>query len=207
MDRNSAIGFTLIAALLVIYFYFFSPTPQPPNPKKDVPQTAGNTVPDTVKSSAVPMTDSVLAQTYGGLAQAMKGEEANHTVETEDLKITFSNRGGIIKELELKKYQTYHKKPLKLISPRDNEFRLLTRYNDKDLDLYQLFYNFEQTTKGDTTIVSFSAPTANGSSITQTYYIPKNGYEIKYGISGGNFENNFAGDALSFEWNRSIRQT
>ena len=29
MDRNSAIGLTLIGALLLAYFYFFSPTPQP----------------------------------------------------------------------------------------------------------------------------------------------------------------------------------
>ena len=29
MDRNSAIGLTLIAVLLLIYFNYFSPTPPP----------------------------------------------------------------------------------------------------------------------------------------------------------------------------------
>ena len=30
MDKNSAIGLTLIALLLLVYFYFFSPAPVPP---------------------------------------------------------------------------------------------------------------------------------------------------------------------------------
>jgi YidC/Oxa1 family membrane protein insertase len=204
MDRNSAIGFTLIAALLLAYFYWFSATPTPPNPKKDVPQTSGNTAPDSVKQTTV-LPDSVLAATYGDLASAFKGEESNHTVETEDLKITFSTKGGAIKEVELKKYQTYDKKPLKLITPGDNEFRLQTRYNNQDLDLYQLYYQPQQTKSGDTTIVSFTAAFGSGAKITQTYYIPQKGYEVRYGVNAGGIENQFAGDALSFTWNSSVR--
>ena len=81
MDRNSAIGFTLIAALLLVYFYWFSPNPTPPNPQKEIPQTSGNTAPDSVKQAPV-ISDSVLSATYGELANVLKGEESTQTVET-----------------------------------------------------------------------------------------------------------------------------
>jgi YidC/Oxa1 family membrane protein insertase len=201
MDRNSAIGFTLIAALLVVYFYWFSPNPTPPNPKKDIPQTSGNTAPDSVKQVPV-VPDSVLSATYGDLAAAFKGEEASHTVETEDLKITFSTKGGVIRGLELKKYQTYDKKPLTLITPTDNEFKLRGKYKNQDIDLYQLFYSVQESKAGDTTIVTFTS-VSGGSGISQTYKIPQKGYEVKYGISTGALD--LAGDALAFEWNNTIR--
>lgn len=204
MDRNSAIGFTLIAALLLVYFYWFSPTPQPPpNPQKEVPQTSGNTAPDSVKQSPV-LSDSALTATYGDLASVLKGEESLQTVETEDLKVTFSTKGGVIRELELKKYQTYDKKPLKLITPSDNEFSLKTRFNNQDIDLYQLYYQAQETKKGDTTVVTFTAK-VSGNAITQTYYIPSRGYEVKYGINANGLASQFAGDALAFSWNNSIR--
>jgi YidC/Oxa1 family membrane protein insertase len=204
MDRNSAIGFTLIAALILVYLYWFSPTPAPPTPQKEIPQTSGNTAPDSLKQTPV-ISDSVLAATYGELASVLKGEESSHTVETADLKITFTSKGGIIKELELKNYQTYDKQPLKLISPGNNEFKLTTRYRGQDLDLYQLFYKSEQSKKADTTILSFSAAVSGGSIITQTYMIPDKGFEIKYGIRAQGLQQEFAGENLVFDWNSNIR--
>lgn len=204
MDRNSAIGFTLIAALLFGYFYFFSPTPPPPNAQKDAPQTSGNTTPDSLQRSPV-VSDSVLAATYGDLADAFKGEESSQVVETEDLRITFSTRGGVIREVELKNYQTYDKKPLKLVTPNDNEFSLTTRFNDQDLDLYKLYYQAQQSKSGDSTIVVFTTSVGGNSRITQTYRIPDKGFEVRYGIHAPGLSGRFAGEALSFSWNNSIR--
>lgn len=204
MDRNSAIGFTLIAALLVVYFYFFSPNPEPQNPQKDVPQTAGNTAPDSSRQTpATP--DSVLALTYGDLASALKGEASSHTVETEDLRVTFSSKGGVISSVELKKYRTYDQQPLVLVRPNDNDFKLLTKYRGQDLDLYDLFYQQRETTNGDTTIVTFTASVGAGSEITQTYLLPKKGYEVKYGIQSKGIDREFAGDNLTFHWDHSMR--
>ena len=77
-------------------------------------------------------------------------------IETEDLIITFSNQGGIIKELELKKFKTYQQEPLKLITPTSNEFNLQTTYQGKDIDLYTLFYQVNQRKVGDTTEVIYA---------------------------------------------------
>jgi YidC/Oxa1 family membrane protein insertase len=104
MDKNSAIGLTLIAALLFAYFYWFAPTPQPV--QKTSP-TVQNIQSDTVRSSSPVVSDSALAATYGDLSTVAQGREEETTIETQDVRVTFSNRGGIIKSLELIKYTSY----------------------------------------------------------------------------------------------------
>ncbi len=204
MDRNSAIGLTLIAGLLLVYFTWFSPKPEPPTAQKDVPQPSGNTVTDST-TAEVPLPDSVLASTYGELSAAMQGEDTPFDVETKDLKISFSSKGGIIKSLELRNYQTYDKKPLYLISPANTSFSLKGKYNGRDIDLYQLYYKGQQTTSGDTTIVTFTASLPGGTELTQTYYIPQEGFQIRYAW-GGNGAARLLGDTpLSLEWQNVVR--
>ena len=114
------------------------------------------------------------------LSSAVKGEKSILQVETEDLRIAFSNQGGIIDELELKKYKTYQQEPLKLITPTSNDFKLITTYQGKEIDLYSLFYQVSQRKVGDTTEVVYKITLQSGASITQTYKIPSKGYEIGY---------------------------
>lgn len=204
MDRNSAIGLTLIAALLLAYFYWFSPKPQPQatepvttqSPSGDAPETSGHE--DTVA-------DSVLASTYGDFSSFARGSEKITPVETEDLRIAFSSKGGIIRELELKNYKTYSQRPLKLVTPDRTEFNLLTNYEGKDVDLYSLYYNSSQRKVGDTTVVTFSLQLTDGGSLTHIYSIPAKGYEINYRIEQRGLGEKLSGDNLTFKWNDDIR--
>ncbi|MEJ1241743.1 membrane protein insertase YidC [Chryseolinea sp. T2] len=198
MDKNSAIGLTLIALLLLVYFYWFAPTTQPVPPTKQSVPSLAETKSDTLRGEPAPAADSLLVAQLGVLGSSLEGTETTTRVETEDLDITFSNRGGIIKDLELKKFKTYHKAPLKLITPTSNEFSLRTSVNGRDLDLYTLYYQVDQQKSGDTTIVNFSIPLANGKKFVQTYKIPAQGHEIKYTIKGGS--EIISGENLSFNW-------
>lgn len=204
MDRNSAIGLTLIAALLLAYFYFFAPEPQPAvQPIKKENQTAAQA--DTASSEVKVKNDSLLAATYGDLSSFVQGDEKILRVETEDLAIDFSNKGGLIKELELRKFKTYSQKPLKLIAPDRTGFNLLTRYQGKDIDLYSLFYQAEQRKKGDTTLVSFTISMANGAYFTQTYSIPDKGYEIGYSLKQKGLDSELDSENLIFQWTDEIK--
>ncbi|HEY9047790.1 MAG TPA: membrane protein insertase YidC [Ohtaekwangia sp.] len=211
MDRNSAIGLTLIAVLLIGYFYWFSPQPAAPNTTtvhKVSPEKK-----DSLQAAIPPApSDSALQAAYGDVSAVMTGAEAATVIETADLKITFSNRGGAIKELELKKYQSYHQKyelkgnsPLKLVSPEFSEQKLLAQYQGREIDLYTLFYQAEQKKVGDTTEVTFTAALSDGSSITHTYKIPQLGYEIGYAVTTKGFDKQLTGDNLSFQWNYQVQ--
>jgi YidC/Oxa1 family membrane protein insertase len=199
MDRNSAIGLTLIAILLLTYFYFFSPQPQPPAPGEYTQQASSQQ--DSVQKNNAP--DSLLAA-HGELSGALRGEEKTTQIETEDLRIVFTNKGGVIRELELKKYKTYEQKPLRLVTPATNTFSLSGQYQGKNIDLYSLFYETKQQTQNDTTIVTFSLPAENGSGLTQTYKIPHRGYEIGYQVKGNGWEQQLAGEYLTFSWDNLI---
>jgi YidC/Oxa1 family membrane protein insertase len=203
MDRNSAIGLTLIAALLMVYFYWFAPEPAP----AAKPETAQAVKPQQSESGRQVETppDSVLAQTYGDLSSFAQGTSEDKVVETEDLRITFSNKGGSIKTLELKKYKTYSQKPLLLISPDRSRFNLLTRYQGKDIDLYELFYQVSESKKGDSTVVDYTVKLANGAFLTQSYSIPAKGYEVGYSIKQKGLAEELGGETLTLQWNDRVQ--
>jgi YidC/Oxa1 family membrane protein insertase len=96
MDRNSAIGLTLIAALLLAYFYWFAPTSQPQVQKPVSEVVTQHALKDSARQQAPALTDSVLVASYGDLSTFVRGNESNIKVETEDLNIILSNKGGII---------------------------------------------------------------------------------------------------------------
>jgi YidC/Oxa1 family membrane protein insertase len=200
MDRNSAIGLTLIAALLFSYFYFFSPDPQP----TQQPVTTEQQSPTKADSLSVPKNDSLLTASYGSLSTAAQGREAITSVETKDLKVNFSSRGGIIKELELRNYKTYRKQPLKLITPDRTSFDLIANYNGKNIDLYDLFYEVSKEKRGDSTYVTFTMRLEDGATLGQRYVIPDVGYEIKYSITQKGFDTQISSENLAFQWSDRI---
>ncbi len=203
MDRNSAIGLTLIAALLMAYFYWFSPVPPPPTPQpSSVPSEMG--AQDSTQTSTIP-SDSALTATFGDLSSSMKGQEESTLIENEDLKLIFTNKGGILKEVELKKYKTYHQQPLKLITTTNNEFNLLAKYQGKDLDLYKLYYQVNEKKNGDTTELQFSISLNGGSEISHVYKIPAKGYQIIYQIKSNGFGDQLSGEYLSFQWKNILK--
>ncbi|MCI0750794.1 MAG: membrane protein insertase YidC [Flammeovirgaceae bacterium] len=195
MDRNSAIGLTLIAVLLLGYFYFFSPTPQPA-PQQVVETT---TQPgDSTSAKPVATVDSARLTALGNLSTYLQGNESATTIETEDLKVTFSNKGGVIKSLELKNHKTYSKESLTLVNPTTT-FNLFGKVNHEDLDLYSLFYVTDKREDGDTIRLSFSIQSPE-LTFKQIYSIPKQGYEITYRLQGADLKKQISGDVLRFEW-------
>lgn len=199
MDRNSAIGLTLIAALLMVYFYWFAPEPAPA-PASAPPQTAQPQQSESGKQVVTPTDSTTLAQTYGNLSTFAQGNEELKIVETEDLRATFSNKGGFMKSVELKKYKTYTQQPLFLITPERSTFDLVTKYQGKDIDLYDLFYQLAESKKGDSTVLDFTVKLSNGAYLTHSYSIPARGYEIAYSIKQKGLAEELGGETLTFRW-------
>ncbi len=194
MDRNSAIGLTLIAVLLLVYFNFFAP-----EPPKEVPATITTETTDSLTHYTPTVADTAKAAGPLGFLQA--GEEKLTKIETNDMIVTFSNRGGIIESLELKKFKTYYKDPLLLVSPKANQFKLNATFEGKELDLYSIFYEAEtRNGAGDTAFVTFTSRIAEGKVVRQMYAIPSNGYVINYAIGSTGLAESLNGDRLTLEW-------
>jgi YidC/Oxa1 family membrane protein insertase len=194
MDRNSAIGLTLIAALLMVYFFFFSPAPTP-EVKKPVTTEQSQARKDSTSTplnSAAP-TDSASLKKYGDLSAFLGGSEELTNIENDVLRLTLSSTGSI-REVELKKFKTYTQKPLLLADGKSNQFALTAG----SIDLYKLKYSKEQVKKGDTTFVTYSASMTNGSYLKHIYSIPDQGYKIGYRIESDRV--NFDSPTITFNW-------
>jgi YidC/Oxa1 family membrane protein insertase len=219
MDKNSAIGLTLIAAILLVYFVWFAERPQPTVPvqQPNIASESQRAASDSVDQEKV-QADTALTGGYSEFSSTAPRNEALTTIETEDLMITLSNNGGIIKSLSLKHYTSYQDykngaknnrntdKPLNLVGPDRSTFNLLAKYKGQDIDLYsdKLFYQQSQRKNGDTTVVTFTA-NVGGGSVTHIYSIPAKGYEIGYSIKQKGLDQNLSSDNLTFQWNDIIK--
>ncbi|MDZ4714329.1 MAG: membrane protein insertase YidC [Cytophagales bacterium] len=196
MDRNSAIGLTLIAVLLYAYFTFFAPEPPKETPAPITrSETADALTQDPAASQKASPTDTSVA-----IAAVAPREEKLTRIETKDLVLTFSSRGGVIKEVELKKFKTYYKQPLLLASSSFNSVKLNATLEGKEVDLYSLPYTTESRPSGDSTIVTFTTTLGDGKSLKNIYSIPSEGYQIRYRIESQQLGASLNGDHLTYLW-------
>ncbi len=204
MDRNSAIGLTLIAALLLVYFTYFGPKPETVKPIASTTIGTDSLRNEVAEASALsqPKTDSTLIKQYGNFSSLLSGEEKTTAIETADLAITFSNRGGRIRELELRNFKTYYGQPLLLVSEATSSSSLVFQYEGKEVDLTKLFYSADVRKTGDTTLLTFSATISDGTSITHRYKIPAAGFSIGYKLEAKGLP--LAGQNLTLVWSDNI---
>ena len=128
-DKNSLIGFVLMAVILVVFNTFFFPeVPQEQdsttatteiNPNKSPSNEA--TITPIINDTTI---DDKLKAAYGVFANSVIGEETFHTIENNKLKITVSNKGGRIISVIMKGYQTYDSLTLDLFNADSSHFNL-----------------------------------------------------------------------------------
>jgi len=189
MDRNSVIGLSLIALIFLVYIFYFAPDSPPP---------AQNTVNDIVKADTIRNENANDATVAHG-PDSIRSIVTFNDFENDDIAVNFSSH-GVISGVKLKKFKTYYQKDLNLASPKDNHFSLMASIDNKPVDLYQLFYDFSQSTKGDSTVVKYTT-TVGTATITHTYFIPKSGYEIRYTLETKGVTFN---TVLTYTWNDNI---
>jgi hypothetical protein len=133
LDKNTLIGFSLILALLVGWAYFLKPSDEEIEAYKRQQDSTNiaaiqqdsivRTSIDSLKNNAVlsASTDTAIAnETFGTFAKAAQGTEEFSSIENNDLKITFTNKGGRIYKVQLKKYKTYTQQDLVLFDGAEN---------------------------------------------------------------------------------------
>ncbi len=126
-DKNSLIGFVLMAIILIVFNTFFFPT-SPIEEKSDVAPIKVIENTSEINQVIVPTENTNISEEqknqYGVFANNAIGEEALYTLENEKLKITISNKGGRIVSAILKEYQTYDSLPLDLFNADSSKFNL-----------------------------------------------------------------------------------
>ena len=127
---------------------------------------------------------------YGAFAPSANGDVREEILENEFIRITFSNKGGIIKDVLLKKhYKTVTdssgkegKELIKMLNSSENKFNFLIPVDNtisKVVNTGDLYFTSE---KKENTI-SFKASAGNGAYFEQKYELSPDNYSLKYTIN------------------------
>ncbi len=209
MEKNNLIGITLIFILFYVWVRYNAPTEAEMQAmqatqdsiamvqfKADSIARLGGVVNDpTVGENLDPATkDSILAvrrsQQFGSFADQANGTEKTSILENGQFKITFTNRGGRIKNVLVKDYYklklTEEKEEVKeelfLLEDEKNRFEYLLPVSGSaggTVSTNDLF--FTPTLNGNT--LKFAARGGDGQIIEQSYTIADSSYNIDYQVN------------------------
>lgn len=193
MDRNSAIGFGLLMVLLIVYIVFNQsnkPKAKPETKQKtELAQDSltQNSVTDTLVAQSA-ATDSATAESASEIVVA----EQETTLENDDVKITFTNKGAYPSSVELKKFKTYSQKDLMLFKGDKNFFNF--EYQKNGLVKQTKNQSFNATVDAGGKKVTYTG--ADGFSIS--YALPEKGYMSNIQINTGGVDKS---KDITFFWN------
>ncbi|MFM2362605.1 MAG: rane protein insertase YidC, partial [Bacteroidota bacterium] len=154
MDRNTIIGFVLLAGLLFAYLFFSSKGSQEVQIQKQRIEdslarvAAQQRAIQAKKDSATAVNTPVVKDTTG-FQGVINGTEKTVTVETDLLKIVFSNKGGQPKTVELKKYKSGKGEGLvKLMDSNTDSYSYrINTYPNQSADVAVLYFTEGGVTK------------------------------------------------------------
>jgi YidC/Oxa1 family membrane protein insertase len=136
MDRNSIIGLGLIFLLLIGYFFLNQPSEKELAIQKRYADSIASVKrlyaaseaearlqKEKLKDSsltAVKNDTAALQAKFGGFAMQALGTEEQKVIQNKELKITLSNKGGRIQQVELLNYKTDSRKPVLLLDKKNS---------------------------------------------------------------------------------------
>lgn len=228
MDRNTVIGLVLIFVLFFVWAQMNSPSEeelaeqqrieqeakgeQSENMDTSVPQqdAASEQADVPQRENLTPSSDSAVDQRtksmFGPFYPAALGEEKTVVLENELFIVSFSNKGGVVSEVELKEYdevtrledKTEVKSPVKFQNSEKNRFNYVLPVAgalDNKVNTADLYFEVEQLENR----VIFKAPTDNGGYFVQEYSIEPGTYNISYNIRAEGLDAVLSRDAEAIE--------
>lgn len=208
MDKNQATGLILIAIMLISYFTFFAPEPEPIEEEaSEITQTETeqSTTPSAEISEQVVSNDSTmnveLAGSLGIFAPGGMGSSTDFVLENTDVKITLDSKGATVKHVELKHFNSKTGQPIELITPTSNEFQTIATTFGKSVDLNKLYYASSKNSNDSSSIITFTLNLGDGKKVIHSYSLPNAGYELSYNLAFKGLDNQISKDELVFQWN------
>ena len=129
MDRNTIIGFVLIALVLMVWMSMNAPPPQPALTAADS-AAVKHKMADSIRQAAVVAPQAAVAAPVDTLGkyftQLSAGEKKTLTIETGLYRAVLTTKGGGIRTWELKRFLTWDQHPVNFLDPAEGgDFSLL----------------------------------------------------------------------------------
>jgi YidC/Oxa1 family membrane protein insertase len=219
---TTMIGMGLIFLLLYVWMQYSAPPPKDPQQQPTAQQDTPVAQPQPPQTTVVSNSPAVLAAPdslrtavqlaqYGAFAGASVGTEQLEVLENDLVRVTFSTKGGRIKEVFLKKFEKINTdtagqdvhSPVRLLEDDKNRFEYELPVNGvvngkiSSGDLY-----FTPTKNGNS--ISFRADAGNGQYFEQHYTLSPDNYKLNYSVGGNGLQNVLSGGPLRLVWNNYL---
>lgn len=228
MDKNTAIGLVLITGIFIGYGIWSQPSAEEQAEIKRIADSTA-TADAAKKAKTIKVIDSIPAVStdttvvkdssamaaeivakaakFGAFAPATVGSVNDRVVETDKLKITFSNKGGRIKDVVLKEYTTHTRKPVHLFDPSSAifgfNFNIANRGTFNTQNFYFTEVSIPEKVSGDkSTVVAYRMNAgAPDKYIELRYTIKGNGYDIDLQLNTRGLDGIIdTGKKLALDW-------
>lgn len=194
-DRNTVIGFVILAGLFFGYFYFTNKQQSEYRKQQAEKQKREKAIRDSInlvnkpkQDSLSRIADSVARITKVGSFQAAIKDTTEKLVvaENELIKVTFTNKGGQVKKVELKKFKGLDSSEVKLAaSSFDKLGYSINTGNNTTANTAELYFNAAEPVKnadGSQTIAFTlqSSDSTASTAITHKFTIRPNDYMLDF---------------------------
>jgi len=199
-DLNSLIGFILLGAIMLWYFYTNQPTPEELEKQKAeqvqdsiqkvIPTANFNEEPKDSNNLNQQVSDSlayIQAQNSLGVfaysASLPSAIENESVLENDLVKIKVSNKGGQITEVLMKKYKTYNMEPLYIIKDNNASFNLsFATQDNRNLQTKDLYFEPTLTNNGDNQVLSMKLKISENKYLEYKYELKPDDYMMDFAI-------------------------
>ncbi|MEL4454911.1 membrane protein insertase YidC [Lutimonas vermicola] len=220
-DLNSLIGFVLLGAIMIYYFYTNQPTPEQIAKQKaeqvqdSIDQLSPEVQPTDVvveqQAAQEPVNSSdslAFAQTQNrlgafaysaGLPSASGGETV---LENELVKITVANKGGQIVEVLMKKYKTFNKLPLYIIKDQNASLNLsFATQDNRNLQTKDLYFEPSLSSNGYHQVLSMKLKVSANNYLEFRYELKPDDYMLDFAIKSQGMDRAInTSQLMNLEW-------
>jgi len=215
-DRNTVLGFVVLALLFFGYFWYTNreqATFRKEQARIDSIANANRPKTDTLafrKDSIRIDSQNRVSSAGTTFGKSVTGSEQLLTVETPLEKITFTNKGGQPKSIELKKFKQYDSSLVKIASSDFDNIDYPVSTGNRTARIIDLYFdNGTQAKNADGSItVTFTlrSSDSSGESITHQYVVRPDNYMIDFNISLSGADKLLAQNTMNLTWqNKALK--
>lgn len=217
-DKNTIIGFVLLFVLFILYFWYNTQQQQSLAEEKRKEQQRQDSIAranaaKTPENTTGVKTDGVYKDSLqnAGVAFNFGRGGAIQTVVVENgvMKATFTSKGGMLQQVELKEFKSWDSSQVILSGGKDDKLAYsINTDNNRSAYTNELNFTPSPVTKNPdgSQLVTFTLSAADGRSIVHQYIIRQDDYLIDWNVIISGADRLLSQNLLNMSWNVDTKQ-
>ena len=211
MDKNTIIGFILIAAVLIGFSIYNKPSEEELKAqeewvaKQEAEQKKAQEEKQKAKMAQEEKQKAMMEDTTALFYNSLTGTKSDVVLKNKSLELTLSTKGGIITKAVVKGYKNIEgKDDVTLFEEKDQLLAFKVDGKNQNINTADLYFTPSQQT--DST-VTMTAQAGEGKELRMEYKLGEN-YMLHFSLTAMGMENDFSSktNTINLDWQQRVRQ-